>query len=68
MTVDLSGARWRKSQKSASNGGCVEVADLGTHVAVRDSKNPAGPTLVFTPHEWDCFLDGAHNGEFGQPS
>lgn len=66
MTVDLSSATWRKSQKSASNGGCVEVADLGTHVAVRDSKNPTGPALVFTPHEWDCFLDGARGGEFAQ--
>lgn len=64
MTVDLSGATWRKSQKSASNGGCVEVADLGHHIAVRDSKNPDGPKLVFTPHEWDCFLDGAVKGEF----
>lgn len=64
MTIDLAGAQWRKSQKSASNGGCVEVANLGTHVAMRDSKDPDGPALVFTPHEWDCFLDGAINGEF----
>jgi len=64
MNIDLAGAVWRKSQKSASNGGCVEVADLGRHVAVRDSKDPSGPVLVFTPHEWECFLDGARKGEF----
>jgi hypothetical protein len=66
MNLDLSGAVWRKSQKSASNGGCVEVANLGDHVAVRDSKNPDGPALIFTAFEWDCFLNGAEKGEFRQ--
>jgi hypothetical protein len=66
VNVDLSGAVWRKSQKSANNGGCVEVANLGDHVAVRDSKNPDGPALIFTAFEWDCFLDGAEKGEFRQ--
>ena len=64
MDVDLSGAVWRKSRKSANNGGCVEMADLGEHIAVRDSKDPDGAVLVFTSFEWDCFLDGAENGEF----
>ncbi|PZG47591.1 hypothetical protein C1I98_13190 [Spongiactinospora gelatinilytica] len=36
-------------------------------VAVRDSKNPHRAPLVFTPHEWACFLDGAKNGEFELP-
>lgn len=66
MNIDLSQAEWIKSAKSTATGGCVEVADLGAHVAVRDSKNPTGPKLVFTPHEWDCFLDGARKGEFDQ--
>lgn len=64
MNVDLSGAVWRKSRKSGNNGGCVEVADLGEYIAVRDSKNPDGPVLTFTTFEWDCFLDGAEQGEF----
>jgi hypothetical protein len=64
VTVDLTGAVWRKSNKSANNGGCVEVADLGEVVAVRDSKQPDGPVLTFTAFEWDCFLDGAEKGEF----
>jgi hypothetical protein len=46
-------------------GGCVEVAtNLPDVVAVRDSKDPEGPALIFTPHEWRCFLDGATKGEF----
>jgi hypothetical protein len=43
----------------------VEVADVGAHVALRDSKNPTGPVLVFTAYEWQCFLNGAAGGEFG---
>lgn len=63
---DLSQARWRKAQKSISQGGCVEVADLGAEVAMRDSKDPDGPALLFTTHEWDCFLDGVQKGEFNR--
>jgi hypothetical protein len=49
MNVDYSGARWRKSSRSGGQGGqCVEVADLGTAVAIRDSKNPDGPRLAFS--------------------
>lgn len=64
MSPDLSRAAWRKSTKSQNNGGCVEVADLGAHIAVRDSKDPTGPALVFTTFEWACFLDGIEKGEF----
>jgi Domain of unknown function (DUF397). len=56
--MDLSKATWRKSTYSGGNGGeCVEVAtNLPGVVAVRDSKNPNGPILTFTPDQWRTFL------------
>jgi hypothetical protein len=54
---------WRTAQKSGG-GNCVEVARYGDQVAVRDSKNPDGGVQLYTPGEWDCFLDGARRGEF----
>lgn len=66
--LDLSKARWFKAAASGgANGGCVEVAHIDGHTAVRDSKDPKGHVLVFTPHEWTCFLDGAVIGEFNRP-
>lgn len=63
--MDLSSAVWRKSTRSGSSGNCVEVADnLPGVVAVRDSKNPAGPALIFTPTEWEAFIGGTKDGEF----
>ncbi|WP_063042289.1 MULTISPECIES: DUF397 domain-containing protein [Nocardia] len=66
--MDLSGARWFKSTKSGGGRDCVEAAHLDQgFVGVRDSKNPTGPALVFTPGEWDAFLAGAKDGEFDRP-
>ncbi|GAA0913692.1 DUF397 domain-containing protein [Nonomuraea longicatena] len=67
--ADLSRAAWKKSSRSGSNGGqCVEVAtNLPGIVAVRDSKNPGGPALIFTPGEWSAFIGGVMDGEFGNP-
>ncbi|MGH9151148.1 MAG: DUF397 domain-containing protein [Acidimicrobiales bacterium] len=61
MTTTL---RWRKSSYSGQNGDCVELADLGATVAVRDSKDPTGPVLAFTRTELAAFLAGAKAGEF----
>jgi hypothetical protein len=44
--TDLARALWRKSTSSGGNGRCVEIADLSAAAAVRDSKDPDGPTLV----------------------
>lgn len=62
--LDLSHAVWRKSSRSGGNGNCVEVAQFDLAVAVRDSKDPEGPVLVFTPDEWRAFVGGAKDGEF----
>lgn len=67
-------ASWRKSSFSFSNGNCVEVGAWRTPrcnhgecvevgqgpqvIAVRDTKNPGGPALQFTPAEWGAFLHG----------
>jgi len=63
--VDLAGAVWRKSSYSGNNGGdCVEVAgNLRVVVAMRDSKDPEGPVLAFSPGEWRAFVGGLKAGE-----
>jgi hypothetical protein len=61
----LGAARWRKSRASNPSGNCVEVAALaGGDVAVRNSRHPAGPALVYTRAEVAAFLAGVRNGEF----
>jgi hypothetical protein len=42
----------------------VEVAETLDVVGVRDSKDPTGPVLVFTPDAWRAFIDGAKQGKF----
>ncbi|MET8910259.1 DUF397 domain-containing protein [Micromonospora sp. NPDC004551] len=49
--------RWRKSTRSANEGNCVEVAgNLPAVVLVRDSKDPSGPALAFTPDAWRALV------------
>lgn len=58
MHVNLSNANWFKSSRSGGGKECVEIAHLtGGLVGVRDSKNPTGPALVFTPAAWDAFTE-----------
>ena len=54
--MDVTGAVWRKSSYSGGNGGnCIQVAGLPGTIAVRDSKDPDGPALLFTAAEWAAF-------------
>ena len=62
---ELPGARWRKSTRSSAQGNCVELARLaGAEVAIRNSRHPQGPALIFTDAELDAFLAGVKDGEF----
>jgi hypothetical protein len=62
-------ALWVKSSYSGPQGNCVEVAHLaGGAVAVRNSRQPDEAALIFTAAEWDAFVRGARDGEFGIPA
>lgn len=61
----LQGAVWRKSHRSNPSGNCVELAELsGGHVALRNSRHPSGPALVYTGSEMSAFILGAKDGDF----
>ncbi|HTP17338.1 MAG TPA: DUF397 domain-containing protein [Streptosporangiaceae bacterium] len=66
----LADVTWVKSSRSGPTGGnCVEVAFLADgRTAIRNSRHPDGPTLLFTRGEWDAFIGGARAGEFGSPA
>lgn len=58
-TPELNSINWRKSSYSGGNQGdaCVEIGTgLAGIVPVRDSKDPDGPVLAFTPAAWTAFL------------
>ncbi len=68
--MDLSGAAWRTSSYSGGNGGqCVEVATITSSpeplYAIRDSKNPEGPALTFSPVQWRTFTATVKAGRSG---
>ncbi|MFA1541968.1 DUF397 domain-containing protein [Actinomadura monticuli] len=60
--VPLPLAEWRKSSKSDKTDACVEVADMSAAVAVRDSKDPDGPKLVFGSAAWEAFASQVKSG------
>jgi len=62
--VERQSLTWLKAQSSTNNGQCVEIASTAGKVAIRDSKDPDGPILVYTSREFSAFLEGARSGEF----
>ncbi|GGW44500.1 hypothetical protein GCM10010503_21670 [Streptomyces lucensis JCM 4490] len=60
-STDLNDVRWLRSSHSTGANNCVETArpHVGPRaglLAVRDSKNPAGPALLFSPESWSGFV------------
>jgi len=65
LSVQLSQVRWQKSRYSNSQGSCVEMALLpGGDIAVRNSRDPDGPALVYTQAEIQALLQGVKDGDF----
>jgi Domain of unknown function (DUF397) len=64
--ADLPAMRWQKSRLSNPSGNCVELAALpdGAGVAVRNSRDPAGPALIYTADEIEAFIRGVAEGDF----
>lgn len=69
MIDHLAGAKWFKSTYSGADKACVEAAFLPEGaVGVRDSKDPAGPALIFGPETWDAFTSNIGTGRFPSAS
>ncbi|RAY15465.1 DUF397 domain-containing protein [Actinomadura craniellae] len=65
---DLPDAVWRKSTRSSGNGACVEVADLTKAIAIRDSKDPDGPTLTLPAPAFATLITRLkHNDPLARP-
>lgn len=63
---ELLGVTWQKSRRSNPSGNCVELAKLphGGGIAVRNSRDPDGPALIYTLAEVEAFILGARDGDF----
>ncbi|MDZ5446885.1 DUF397 domain-containing protein [Micromonospora sp. 4G57] len=65
-TTQLPPLRWQKSRRSNPSGNCVELAELpdGAGIAMRNSRHPEGPALIYTMDEIAAFVLGARDGDF----
>ncbi len=65
QVAELSTVTWRKSRRSNPYGDCVELARLASgEIAVRNSRDPSGPALIYTRAEIEAFIGGAKDGDF----
>jgi Domain of unknown function (DUF397) len=65
LSPQLRQVRWQKSRYSNSQGSCVELAALpGGDIAVRNSRDPNGPTLIYTRAEIQALFQDVKDGEF----
>jgi hypothetical protein len=66
LTAELPSLTWQKSRRSNPSGNCVELARLpdGAGIAVRNSRDPDGPALIYTVDEVAAFIQGAMDGDF----
>ena len=64
--IDLGDVTWRKSARSGPQGNCVEFAEIevGGRVAVRNSRDPHGPALVYSRAEIHALIQGTKDGDF----
>jgi hypothetical protein len=63
----LRGVTWRKSRHSNPSGNCVELAELPLgRVAVRNSRQPSGPALIYTRAELAAFVQSVKEDEFDE--
>jgi hypothetical protein len=62
---ELDGAVWRKSQRSNSQGACVEIARIGAGtIAMRNSRDPQGPALIYRRDAIAALIEGLREGDF----
>jgi hypothetical protein len=68
--IDTKRAAWKKASRSQNQNGnhCVEVADLGALVAIRDSKHPDGPIIILDGDEWRAFEEAVTAGDLDLPA
>jgi hypothetical protein len=65
LVSHLSGLVWQKSRRSNPSGNCVEMAELPDgDIAIRNSRDPHGPVLVYSRAEIEAFIGGAKDGDF----
>ncbi|MDP9239298.1 MAG: DUF397 domain-containing protein [Actinomycetota bacterium] len=65
FAAELPSLVWVKARASNQNGNCVEMAVMADkQVAMRNSRFPDGPVLIYTPAEIAALLTGAREGDF----